>query len=394
MRVLLVITKGTWGGATKYVYDMARSLREKGHTVAVAYGPKGEITTKLDALTIPQYHVDGLTRDIGIMREFAAYKSLGAIIDEFNPDIVHVNSSKAGLAALAARRRGKRVIFTVHGWAFNERRNIIAKSIFKLAYLATIFLSTKVILVSQALKDQVRHWPFQDKMSVIFNGVEEPSLLSKENAREELIKKDPTLAEHKGATWLLTVAELHDSKGIDTAIAALASLRDEKKELPHYIVLGTGDEKWRLEKFIASYDLEAYVHLLGFVEHAATYMPAGDIFLLPSRTEALGYVLIEAGYANLPVIASRVGGIPEIITHNKTGLLVPPNSGTVLAVGIETLLADRKKAKELALNLHNHVKATFSLSHMVEKTLALYTTALHDEDHRDEHSAHTDASTQ
>jgi len=376
MKVLLVITKGTWGGATKYVYDMARSLHESGIEVAVAYGPKGELTTKLEELSIPQYNIDGLTRDLGFFRELKAYKGILSIIDEFEPDIVHVNSSKGGISALAAKLRGKKVIFTVHGWAFNERRNSIFKFIFKVAYFFTIFFSDKTILVSEALKKPIQKWPFAKKLSVIPNGVRPLKPLNKTSARKELAVLDPTLEEYLQKTWIITVAELHDSKGIDTMLSALTVLREEGAELPHYVVLGEGDERWRLEKLIASYDIGEYVHLVGFVQNASLYMKAGDIFVLPSRTEALGYVLIEAGMAGVPVVASRVGGIPEIIEHNKNGLLVPPGSGAVFAVAILNFLKDKKKQKELAKALQEHVVEKYSLEVMFSKTKDLYTKAL------------------
>lgn len=376
MKVLLIITKGTWGGATKYVYDMARSLKKKGDTVAVAYGTKGPLTQKLEALDIRQYHIKGLTRDVGFFQEIKAYKGILAVIDEFEPEIVHVNSSKGGIGAFAAWLRGIKVIFTIHGWAFNERRNPIAKTLFKVAYLATIFFSKKVIAVSEALKKQVRHWPGIKKFVVIPNGVEPGVIFSKKEAREKLAELHPALHPTIKKNWLLTVAELHDSKGIDTMLSALTTLRKENTELPHYIVIGEGDERWRLEKLIDSYDLHEHVHLIGFVADAASYMKAADIFVLPSRTEALGYVLIEAGMAEIPVISSRVGGIPEIIKHNVTGLLVPPASGSVLSVALTNLLSDTHKRKVLAKALHTYVKKTFLLETIVEKTSNLYTTVL------------------
>lgn len=375
MRVLLVITKGTWGGATKYVYDVARSLHAANIPVAVAYGPEGPLTEKLSALNIPQYQIEGLTRNLGFLQELKAYKSVLKVIDEFEPDIVHVNSSKAGISALAARLRGKKVVFTVHGWAFNERRNFLFKLIFKIAYFATILLSNKVILVSNALTTPIRNWPFKKKLVIIPNGVAPTEPLSKTAARAELIKKHPELEGLEKKTWVLTIAELHDSKGIDTMLSALTSLKKSGSELPHYIVIGEGDERWRLEKLIESYNLKEHVHLIGFVEQASMYTKAGDVFVLPSRTEALGYVLIEAGMSGAPVIASRVGGIPEIIEHNKTGLLVPPNSSTVLGTALSILLEDRQKQKELGSALKEYVSDTFSLEKMMEETKKVYTTS-------------------
>ena len=336
---------------------------------------KGPLTDKLSELRIPQYQIEGLTRNLGFLQELKAYKSILEVIDDFEPDIVHVNSSKAGISALAARLRGKKVIFTVHGWAFNERRNFLFKLVFKAAYFVTMILANKIILVSNALKQPIQYWPFAKKLTVIPNGISNTKPLSKKAAREALTQKDPRLKEIEKKKWILTIAELHDSKGIDTMLSALTSLKKDGEELPHYIVLGEGDERWRLEKLIESYNLHDHVHLLGFVEDASSYIKAGDIFVLPSRTEALGYVLIEAGFAGSPVIASRVGGIPEIIDHDKTGLLVPPDSSTVLGTALAILLENTQKQKELGAALKKHVTSNFSLEKMVESTKKLYTTS-------------------
>jgi len=355
---------------------MACSLHKSGTKVAVAYGSKGVLTEKLDELSIPHYHISGLTRDLGFFRELKAYKGILSIIDEFEPDIVHVNSSKGGISAFAARLRGKKVVFTSHGWAFNERRNLLSKFIFKIAYFFTMVFSQSTILVSQALREQIASWPFKKKLDIIPNGIELKNILGKTGAREALAKLETSLLSHLSEIWLMTIAELHDSKGIDTMLSALATFREEETPLPHYLVLGEGDERWRLEKLIESYDLQENVHLLGFVENAASYLKAADIFVLPSRTEALGYVLLEAGMASIPVVASRVGGIPEIIDHNRNGLLVPPGSGAVFAVAISDLLTDKHKQSRLAKALHEDVLLKNSLEGMVSRTKEIYTRLL------------------
>lgn len=346
--------------------------------MAVAYGTEGVLTQKLDDLSIPHYHISGLTRDLGLFQELKAYKGILSIIDEFEPDVVHVNSSKGGISALAARLRGKKVVFTSHGWAFNERRNPFAKFVFKIAYFFTMVFAHKTILVSHALKKPIASWPFSKKLVVIPNGIEEKELLAKDAARIALATFDGALLPHLKETWLVTIAELHDSKGIDTMLSALATLREEEAPLPHYLVLGEGDERWRLEKLIDSYDLQEYVHLLGFIENAASYLKAADIFVLPSRTEALGYVLLEAGVAGVPVVASRVGGIPEIIEHNRNGLLIPPGSGAVFAVAISNFLTDKHKQNQLAKALHEDVIAKYSLESMALQTKEVYATLLHE----------------
>lgn len=373
MRILLVVTKGSWGGATRYVFDLAKALHNKNIDVAVAFGGEGALLSKLETEKIPYFQIKNLGRDVNFGKEFHAYKELYGVIASYNPDIVHVNSSKGGLAALAAKRQQKKTIFTVHGWAFNERRNFLSKIVIKLIYQITILLSDKVILVSEALHRQIRNWPFQHKMKVIHNGIMTQDPLSRKDARNFLSRIDPSLENVIEDDWLITIAELHDSKGLDIGIASLAELRGTRKKLPHYILIGSGEEQWRLQKLVDSYNVSDFVHFLGHVENAQKYIPAGDLFILPSRTEALGYVLLEAGLAKVPVIATRVGGIPEIIESGRNGILIPASSGKVLATAISNVLDDKKNRKVYPEKLYEDVISKFSLEKMVEDTCDVYT---------------------
>jgi glycosyltransferase involved in cell wall biosynthesis len=101
-------------------------------------------------------------------------------------------------------------------------------------------------------------------------------------------------------------------------------------------------------------------------------LKAFDVFVLPSRTEAFPYVPLEAGLAQLPVVASKVGGIPEIITNRKNGLLVNPGDIYELKSTIKELLEDSAEAAIFGHNLRKTVEENFSIEHMVQKTLSVY----------------------
>ena len=119
------------------------------------------------------------------------------------------------------------------------------------------------------------------------------------------------------------IAELNKNKGLIYMIEAISLL---KKECPHihYMILGDGEDREKLKKIISGKRLGKTVLMPGFVDNAPNYLKAFDLFVLPSITEALGLVILEAGQAELPVIATSVGGIPEIIDDMRTGILVRP----------------------------------------------------------------------
>ena len=112
--------------------------------------------------------------------------------------------------------------------------------------------------------------------------------------------------------------------------------------------------------------------MLGYIDDAAKYLKAFDIFVLPSISESFGYVILEAGATELPVVASRVGGIPEIIDDMKTGMLVKPKSGVKIATALEYLLNNEEKRLEFGKALKQKISQNFTKEKMVEQTLDLY----------------------
>jgi glycosyltransferase involved in cell wall biosynthesis len=114
------------------------------------------------------------------------------------------------------------------------------------------------------------------------------------------------------------------------------------------------------------------IGLTGHIQDAARLLHAFDYFVLPSRTEALGYVLIEAGLARLPVIATAVGGIPEIIDDLKTGVLIQPENPGEIAKAIGFMIDRKQEAENMASNLNEKVSSQFSFEKMIQETEVFY----------------------
>lgn len=367
-RILYVITKSNWGGAQRYVFDMATEAQKLGHTVLVASGSEGELIERLVAAGVPTISIRSMQRDVDVWKEFRVAKELADIIRKFKPTVVHGNSSKAGLlASLVARSMGvRRIIFTSHGWAFNENRPAWQRILIWLAHYATVLLSHTTICNSAATAHGARHMPLsKGHLVVIPLGVAPGTLLSRDDARF-------MLAPHISfPTWIGTIAELHPIKQIDSLVRAFALIKDDFPKTT-LMIMGEGSERMRLEALIRDLSLEDRVRLRGHVEDARAYLPALDVFVLPSRSEGLGYVLLEAGLARLPVVASNVGGIPEVIRNNETGLLFPSGDIHALAERLSACLRDESLRVRLGNTLHHHVRESFSKDAMVARTLALY----------------------
>ena len=179
MKVLILITKSNWGGAQRYVYDLATNLPKNAFDIEVMAGGGGILIEKLLIAGIKANGELPVGRDVNIFKDIKAFFRLISILREKRPDILHINSSKiGGLGALAGRiTRIPKIIFTTHGWAFNENRSLFSKILTKCLHWITIILSHKTISVSEALKNQMENWPFIiDKITVIHNGIKNEAI--------------------------------------------------------------------------------------------------------------------------------------------------------------------------------------------------------------------------
>lgn len=374
IKVLFVITKSNWGGAQRYVYDLAAGLPQEQFEVAVALGGSGALIQKLQERNIRVIPILSLIRDVSAKSDVGAFFELWSIIRSEKPDVVHLNSAKAsGLGALAARLAGvPKIIFTAHGWAFNEDRSLLSRSVIKLFSWVTVLLTHKTIAVSEAVKNDTQKWPFiDDKVVTIKNGVTGTKFFEPEKARIHLFARG-NIRVPENAFVVGSIAELHNNKGLESAIEALAKLVVKNHSL-YYFILGDGEEKERLNALVGQRGLQGRVFLLGFVDNASHYLSAFDAFILPSIKEGLPYVILEAGLAGLPVVASRVGGIPEVIEDGKTGLLVPARNPEAIAESVEKLVSTPPLAKRLGEALRERVQREFSLKRELDETIALYT---------------------
>lgn len=385
-KILILITKSNWGGAQRYIYDLATNLPKDTFEVEVMAGGKGILIDKLIEANIKANGDLPIGRDISLIGDIKAFFKLIKIIKEKKPDILHVNSSKiGGLGALAGRLSGvKKIVFTAHGWAFNEDRGFASKLLIKFSYWIIILLSHITIAVSDAAKEQVLIWPFiKEKITSIHNGIKIEPIFSKINARYELLKLCPKFKDsfdkmdHKKTVIIGTIAELHHIKGYNFAIKGISELvKHTKENNPFlnviYLIIGNGEEKEKLEKQIIDLEMQNNIFLLGHVDNASQYLKAFDIFILSSLSEGLAYVLLEAGSASLPIVATAVGGIPEVIDDMKSGILIQPRKPREIKHAIEFYLTHKKVRDEYAKAVHEKVVNEFSIEKMVDKTIEIY----------------------
>lgn len=369
-KIIYLITKSSWGGATRYVFDLATSLPKDDFEVMVLSGGEGILNDKLKGADIKTVSIKNLSRDISLVDEFKVFFNLLKVFKEEKPDIVHLNSSKAGgLGSLAAKIAGvPKIIFTAHGWAFNEGRPIWQKILIKIFVWVTLIFQDNIICVSEQTKNDIKNFPFVYKKSqVIYNGISDFGLLEKNEARD-VLNNISIIDLPRDAVWLGALSELHKNKGLEYAIKAVSLLEDSPVV---FVIMGSGELRSSLEEMIKKERLEQKVVLLGFVLDAKRYLKAFDIFLLPSLTEAFPYSVIEAGFAGLPVVASSVGGVSNIISED-CGVLVKPRDYKAIKIELENLARDKGKRERLGANLKQKIEKKFSFKEMVSQTSRLY----------------------
>jgi glycosyltransferase involved in cell wall biosynthesis len=218
----------------------------------------------------------------------------------------------------------------------------------------------------------------EQKIHAIHNGIDttwfESQLLSFSRSDREEYKKD-IFETDESTPIIIAVAELHPRKGLVYLLDAARILAEKKKKFK-IIIVGDGHQRKELENFIENVKLEPYVELLGKRSDIPYLLKASDVFVLPSMHEAFGLVLLEAMMAELPVIATSRGGVPEIITHGESGILIEPRNSQAIANAIENLIDDPEMAKKISKAGQKRAREKFDLKRMVEETEDLYSKIL------------------
>ena len=373
-KILYVITKSNWGGAQTYVYTLATYFKKEGSRVAVALGGTGQaranaglLAEKLADADIQTIFVQNFMRNISLLRECKAFFELVRIFKKEAPDIVHLNSSKAGgIGALAGRIAGvQKVVFTSHGLAYDEDKDPLTRLFRWLATWLTFMFAHQVILISKDTFERARRMPLCGrKVHLVYNGTPPIEFSTREEARAALCK------EARDEFWVGTIGELTRNKGLSYLIDAAAILK--KRGLPFTLcIIGEGEDRAALATSIAKNDLEQQVRLLGFVPHAAARLKAFDIFPLTSIKEGLPYVLLEAGAAGCAVVASRIPGATDIVDR-ETGILVEPRDPAAIADAIETLMRDPRYRQSMREKLRARVNERFSTQKMAQGIAEVY----------------------
>lgn len=376
MKILLVVTKGSMGGAQKRVYDLACAYEEAGHEVMIALGGEGIFTEKLTEEGKPFHLFSHLERSHSIRAILGFVFEMMLYISKEKPDIVHLNSSNTLPGALAAKLTPKKkrpeVVFTFRGLSMLDPsagtrwyKRIFYKRYFK------FFLSFVDKPVFQCARNMIdaTNMRLVKKGSIIYPGIDFDaiSFLSRVNARFEMEKK---LAVSFDEKFILgTVGRLSDEKNHRFLIERFWEIL-RVKENTVLVLIGDGPNRKVLEALVKAMELEGKVYFYGEVDDASTLLRGLDMFVLPSHFEGVSVALTEALIAGLPILASDVGGNAEVIYGPHSAVCKPRDSHDFIQK-FEALLTDEGIQKEMDETIDEHVDK-FRLGNSSQKYLELY----------------------
>jgi glycosyltransferase involved in cell wall biosynthesis len=279
--------------------------------------------------------------------------------------LLHLHLPRAGFyGRFAAKLLSLPVLYTEHNlW---ESYVPFSRFLNRITY----FLNNHVVAVSDAVQTSIRnhsHYP-TDRQTRIYNGI--PLYNEIQPDRRFGLRQDIGL--HERTIIAGTIANLHPRKGIQFLLYALHHLLDEFPNL-HCVIIGRDDgEEANLRRIVTQLGIENHIHWLGYRPDARHLLPMFDVFVLPSLFEGLPIALLEAMDAGLPVIATRVGGTPEVVVNGETGLLVDPGDVPALAISLRSLLVDSHKREQMGDAGRRRVREEFTIDRMAKRYAELY----------------------
>jgi glycosyltransferase involved in cell wall biosynthesis len=345
-RILILITLAETGGAQTYVASLLAALTPRFDVVLAAHGDGPLVDAASDAGVrfVPLRHV---RRAVHPARDLLGLAELVALIRREQPDIVHANSSKAGvlgrMAALLARAPIR--IFTVHGWAFKAHSGL-GSTLYRWADRLMAPATTVTICVTETERRAglAARTCSAARTVVIPNAVDVAALPRARHDRE--------------VPRIVTVGRLAPPKDPITLVRAMARLADRRFSA---LIVGDGPDRSAVEAEVRALGLAGAVELAGPRRDVPELLARSDVFALATRSEGGPLAILEAMGTGLPVVASDVGGVGDIVVSGETGLLVPAGDPDALASALARLLADPELRRRMGAAGRERVRARFDL---------------------------------
>lgn len=360
IKVMYLIWSLDRGGAEQVVMNLAKGLDRKAfEPLIVCLNRKGRLAPQMEALGVRVVELGkkGAVDLLFLLR-------LIRLIKSEHPDLIHTHLFTSNLWGRAAAFFTKTpVVITEHNV------DVWKKKIHFMLDRLLLPVSSRVICVSRKVEEFYRERVkgIEKQSCVIYNGIETERFTENvsSTALRELLNLD------NNAVILGIVGRLVPQKAHKDFIQAVEHLQARNHDIVG-VIFGDGEMRAELEAYVAERFLKKHIIFAGFHENMAEVYPLMDIFVLCSYREGFPMTILEAMSANVPVVATDVGGVSECVTDHETGLLIPPHQVDRLSAAIEELLKDTGLRRRLAENGRASVHRSFSVEHMAGEHAVLY----------------------
>jgi len=374
--VAQIVTRLDWGGSPDIIRTICTSLDPALYEVTLITGrtthPSKKTreffeTFKEKIIVIPE-----LIRDINPLYDLVAFAKLFLLFSRKKFDIVHSHTAKAGALARCAAYCAKRpvIVHTPHGHNFYGYFPPAASRLLILAERFLAYFTDKIIALTDLEKKDFLKYRVgnSEKIRVIYQGLAlESDPPSKSNAAA--IKKQFGIKEDERVIGMIGRLEpVKDPCTFVKAAEIIASTLPKTK----FILMGEGSLRRKIESMILELGLEEKFILTGWLDNSREVLSVFDVMALSSLNEAVGIVLIEAQSKGVPVVATRVGGIPEVVQDGLTGILVPPANPAALAAALNILLTNNSARETMGKAARSWVGSRFDEKNMVGAISMLY----------------------
>ncbi|QZY55342.1 glycosyltransferase family 4 protein [Crassaminicella profunda] len=373
---ILHITQGTIGGTLEYLKLLLIRLNKKGihsQLICPSYGP---MKKDIENLGIKVYEVD-MKREISLFADIKSMIYILKIIKTQNYDIVHLHSSKAGaLGRIICFFHKIPCVYTPHGWAFNIKtsraKQLIYANIEKFLSLFTKYIIniSKYEYVS-AVKNKIAN---EQKLKLINNGID---IEKYKHVCVDKIKFKESLKVPKETILIGMVGRITEQKDPISFVKMARKIINRGHNV-HFILVGDGELRKEVENEINHQNLNKNITITGWIDQVGNYVKCFDIGILTSKWEGFGLVLAEYMASKVPVVASNVDGIPNVIIDGKTGILVEAGDIDGFADAIIRLIEDRTLYRQFVENGFQRVVSKFNIDRVVDEHVQMYKQILRD----------------
>lgn len=381
--------------AGQFVHELASTLVKQGHSIyALIPTPSQDPPQTLDGVNLVYYrahdkvsygHADSQyvrkPRLSVALSLVSAIWTLNNLVRKEDMDLLHAHWAvpMGFVGSVVKSLRGTPLVITTHGRdIYNDQEtgaNISSLWFVRPFLRFALQKADGVVAVSQDCKRYaVQAGAASRKTKVIYNGVNTKAFSPGQDRKQEISQR---LQIDLSATWILFVGTLAEYKGIDILIRSLRRLIDSGEQAIA-LIIGDGPDREALIELRDSLGLEDKVRFLGSIPNVdlPPYINSCDVFVLPSRRESFGIAAVEAMACAKPVVATRVGGLQEIIDDNQNGLIVEPENVDQLTHALRTIVMDKEYAMRLGENARRKAVETFDWANIAWKTQSLYKNAI------------------